>query len=98
MRDDTMSGIHSCSYYCERPECVRRQRDEFVQAMEKTSDTTTALIEMLRQRDAAGRKKYGTTLDRTDLTPEQWLQHMAEEMLDGAGYALAAIRATRGEA
>lgn len=23
-----MTDIHSCSYYCERPECVRRQRDE----------------------------------------------------------------------
>ena len=21
-------GIHSCSYYCERPECIKRQRDE----------------------------------------------------------------------
>lgn len=56
------------------------------------SDTTAQLIALLRQRDAAGLAKYGTTLDRTDLTPEQWLQHMAEEMLDGAGYALAAMR------
>jgi len=23
-----MSDIHSCSYYCDRPECVKRQRDE----------------------------------------------------------------------
>ena len=23
-----MTDIHSCSYYCERPECVRAQRDE----------------------------------------------------------------------
>jgi hypothetical protein len=57
------------------------------------SDTTAHLIRMLRERDALGRAKYGTTLDRTDLTHEQWLQHMVEEMLDGAGYALAAIRA-----
>ena len=56
------------------------------------SNTTAALIDMLRQRDAAGRAKYGTTLDRTDLSQAEWLQHMAEEMLDGAGYALAAIR------
>lgn len=58
----------------------------------QTSQTTSQLIALLRRRDAAGRAKYGTTLDRTDLTPEQWLQHMAEEMLDGAGYALAAMR------
>jgi transcriptional regulator with XRE-family HTH domain len=55
-----------------------------------TSDTTRALIDMLIQRDQAGRAKYGTTLDRTDLTREQWLQHLIEEMLDGAGYALRA--------
>lgn len=88
MTDD----IHTCSYYCNRPACIKAQRDEFVQKMEKTSDTTAQLIALLRQRDAAGRAKYGTTLDRTDLTPEQWLQHMAEELLDGAGYALAAMR------
>ena len=56
------------------------------------SDTTAALIDLLRQRDAAGRAKYGATLDRTDLTHAQWLQHMVEELLDGAGYALAALR------
>ena len=24
----TMNDIHSCSYYCERPACIRAQRDE----------------------------------------------------------------------
>lgn len=56
------------------------------------SKTTQALVDMLLQRDAAGRAKYGTTLDRTDLTHAQWLQHMVEELLDAAGYALAAKR------
>ncbi|RZZ81436.1 hypothetical protein [Pseudoxanthomonas winnipegensis] len=55
-----------------------------------TSETTKTLIQMLIQRDQAGRAKYGTTLDRTDLTHEQWLQHLIEELLDGAGYALRA--------
>jgi hypothetical protein len=22
--------IHTCSYYCDRPECIKRQRDELV--------------------------------------------------------------------
>lgn len=56
------------------------------------SATTQRLIDLLIARDQAGRAKYGATLDRTDLTHEQWLQHMVEELLDGAGYALAAIR------
>lgn len=56
------------------------------------SDTTRELIRQLLARDAVGRAKYGTTLDRTDLTREQWLQHMVEELLDAAGYALAVAR------
>lgn len=58
----------------------------------EVSATTQALIDLLRARDAAGRAKYGVTLDRDDLSHADWLQHMAEEMLDGAGYALAAKR------
>lgn len=54
----------------------------------EVSEVTRLLVE----RDAAGRKKYGTTLDRTDLSHADWLQHMAEELLDAAGYALAAKR------
>ena len=27
-------SIHSCSYYCERPKCIKRQRDELVKEME----------------------------------------------------------------
>lgn len=58
------------------------------------SETTQALIDLLVARDRAGRTKYGATLDRTDLTHEEWLQHMVEELLDGAGYALATKRVT----
>jgi hypothetical protein len=61
-------------------------------SMSQCSQTTQALIRMLVERDRRGLAKYGQTLDRPDLTRAEWLQHMAEEMLDGAGYALAAIR------
>lgn len=54
----------------------------------RPSDITCLLIE----RDRAGREKYGTSLDRTDLSHGDWLQHLCEELLDGAGYALAAKR------
>lgn len=54
----------------------------------EVSDVTRQLIE----RDQHGRQKYGVTLDRTDLSHADWLQHMAEELMDGAGYALAAKR------
>lgn len=56
------------------------------------SDTTRELIRQLVERDRKGLAKYGTTLDRSDLTRNEWLQHMTEELLDAAGYAQAAKR------
>jgi hypothetical protein len=32
-------NIHSCSYYCDRPECIKAQRDEFVKKMELADDS-----------------------------------------------------------
>ena len=34
MTNPTSESIHTCSYYCERPECIKRQRDELVKEME----------------------------------------------------------------
>lgn len=54
------------------------------------SETVQAAQRLLAEREAAGLKKYGTTVDRTDLSPEQWLQHLIEELADGLLYALRA--------
>lgn len=70
------------------------ERDAAVASL-NVSNTSRELIDQLIERDRKGLAKYGTTLDRADLTPEQWLQHMAEELMDGAGYALAAMRTLR---
>lgn len=40
----------------------------------------------IRQRRDAGRAKYGQTMERTDLSPEQWDRHLYEELLDAAVY------------
>lgn len=56
------------------------------------SNITSQLVSQTIERDALGQQKYGTTLDRTDLSLTDWLQHQAEELMDGAGYALAAKR------
>jgi len=50
--------------------------------------TTERLCALLHERHAKGLEKYGTTLDRDDMTPCQWAQHAIEEMLDGAGYLM----------
>jgi len=50
--------------------------------------TTEILCALLHERHAKGLEKYKKTLDRDDYTPEQWLQHVIEELLDGAGYLI----------
>ena len=54
--------------------------------------TTDLLVDIIRQRAVVGLKKYGVSLDRTDLQASQWLRHLLEELCDGAGYVLAAER------
>jgi hypothetical protein len=33
-----MSDIHSCSYYCDKPECIKAQRDELRERLTNTPD------------------------------------------------------------
>lgn len=56
--------------------------------MEKIPDEEVSrlVIEDLRMRVVHGYQKYGTTLDRTDLTLREWLQHAYEESLDFCKY------------
>jgi|TARA_R110002020_G_scaffold124696_2_gene281788 hypothetical protein len=40
----------------------------------------------ITQRAQIGKEKYGTTMERTDLTKLQWLKHAQEEAMDLAVY------------
>lgn len=51
-----------------------------------------ALREKLRARSETGLRKYGVGLDRTDLSPLDWLRHHQEELLDAALYVERQIR------
>lgn len=58
-------------------------------AFTQTTDGIIAEIrELLLQRSETGIKKYSTTLDRKDLKPSEWCQHLLEELLDASGYVL----------
>jgi hypothetical protein len=46
----------------------------------------TAVIEKFRQRSEIGQKKYGTNLDRKDLSFLEWVNHMQEELMDAILY------------
>lgn len=61
--------------------------------MESNSNTTTFtdsivfdVIKEIAERAEAGLAKYGTTMDRTDLSASDWVQHAYEEALDMAIY------------
>jgi len=44
------------------------------------------VIEAFRKRSERGLEKYGTTLERNDLTNLEWLQHLQEELMDATLY------------
>jgi hypothetical protein len=54
------------------------------------------IIDDLLFREEKGRAEYGTTMDRTDLREDEWLQHAYEEALDLAIYLKKIIK-TRSE-
>jgi len=54
--------------------------------------TVKAVCKDLQDRSEVGIKKYGITLDRTDLNLRDWLQHAYEETLDQANYLKRAIQ------
>jgi hypothetical protein len=45
-----------------------------------------SVIDQFAKRSNVGLEKYGTTLDRTDLTMLDWIQHAQEELMDGILY------------
>jgi hypothetical protein len=45
-----------------------------------------SIIEKFRERSAVGINKYGTTLDRNDLSFKQWVIEFQHEIMDGILY------------
>jgi hypothetical protein len=52
----------------------------------KTDSVVDSVIDQLIDRARVGKAKYKTTMDREDLTLEEWLQHAIEENLDAVLY------------
>ena len=57
---------------------------------------TERIINLIETRADKGLQTYGVTMDRDDLTPEQWIDHAIEEALDLAIY-LTKIKTTLNE-
>jgi len=44
------------------------------------------VLDKYTERSRVGIEKYGTTLERNDLTQEQWITHLQEELMDATLY------------
>jgi len=45
-----------------------------------------SIINEFKQRSNKGFSKYGTTTERIDLSLDDWLQHLKEELMDACVY------------
>ncbi len=54
--------------------------------MDSVDSVVRAVIEKFLDRAKVGKAKYGTDLDRTDLSVLDWIQHAQEEHMDAILY------------
>ena len=52
----------------------------------KTDSIVDSIVDKFIDRSRVGKNKYGTDLDRTDLSLEQWIEHALEEHMDAILY------------
>ncbi len=46
----------------------------------------TSVIHKFQKRAEQGKKKYGTDLDRQDLSTKDWIEHAQDELMDAILY------------
>ena len=54
--------------------------------MDGVDRSVKSVVQKFLERAAFGKKKYGTDLDRTDLSVLDWIQHAQEEHMDAILY------------
>jgi hypothetical protein len=64
---------------------VKDTMSEWIEAQVQDS-VVQSVINKFKQRSEVGIKKYGTTMDRDDLTRDEWITHISEELMDALLY------------
>jgi hypothetical protein len=59
---------------------------DFIVINESDDSIIYEVAALMRSRSQKGKHTYGTTMDRGDLTTDEWLNHAIEEALDLAIY------------
>lgn len=52
----------------------------------KADSIVDSIVDKFIDRSRVGKKKYGTDLDRSDLSLEEWIEHALEEHMDAILY------------
>lgn len=60
--------------------------DEILFTKENTDSVVFSIVNQFKERARIGKEKYGTDLDRDDLSLNEWLQHAQEEHMDAILY------------
>jgi len=55
-------------------------------SLNKEDNQVRQVLEKYKAREQKGFAKYGTNTDREDLTLEEWLNHLQEELMDATIY------------
>lgn len=59
---------------------------DYNKSINETDNIVRKTIDEFLERADMGKKKYGVSLDRTDLIDIEYLQHLKEELMDGVLY------------
>jgi len=59
---------------------------DYNKSINETDNIVRKTIDEFLDRADMGKKKYGVSLDRTDLIDVEYLQHLKEELMDGVLY------------
>jgi hypothetical protein len=65
---------------------LKIKNNNMIEINKKTDSIVESVINQIQERSNRGKNKYGTTLDRNDLSVADWVQHAQEEALDLALY------------
>ena len=71
---------------------ISNQQDRHLRAIPKTDSVVDHIIDAFVSRHQIGKSKYGTDMDRTDLSLKDWLQHSIEEKMDDILYMQRALK------
>jgi hypothetical protein len=61
-------------------------REQVYNDLMEVDSVVLEVIKQLISRSKIGKKKYGTDLDRNDLSPSQYLEETKQELLDASLY------------